>query len=153
MELKQAIIIVLSGLVGSFGFALFFRMSKKRVPFAAIGGGLTCLVYVICCIYFKNEFFQNLFPALFATAYSETLARVTKSPATPFIVIAIIPLVPGGKLYYTMYYFITSDMNACHDALMTTLRIAAGLSVGIILVSVIIREINYSKFKQIYESE
>ena len=153
MDVKEALVIIVSGFVGSLGFSLFFRMSKKKIPFTAIGGGLTCVVYVVCCVYFKNEFFQNLFPALFATAYAEVFARLTKTPSTPYIVIAIIPLVPGGKLYYTMYYFITSNNELFHTSLVQTVRIAGGLAVGIIIVSVIIREINYSKFKHFYDTE
>ncbi|MCM1544126.1 MAG: threonine/serine exporter family protein [Ruminococcus sp.] len=153
MELKEALTIIISGIIGTTGFALLFRIQPKKIVFASIGGGLTCLVYVICCIYSSNEFFQNLFPALVATAYAEIIARLVKSPATPFIACSIIPMVPGGKLYYTMYYFVINDMTQFRVTLMQTLRIAAGLAVGIILVSVIIREINYSKFKQVYEME
>lgn len=151
--IKEALIIILSGTIGCMGFALLFRMTKRKIPYAVIGGALSCFVYVVCCHYFDNEFYQNLFPALVATAYSEVLARLTKAPSTPYIAISIIPLVPGGRLYYTMYYFITSDMEAFKSALMETVRIAGGLAVGIILISVIIREINYSKFKQIYDVE
>lgn len=153
MDIKQAIIIVLSGFVGSIGFSLLFRMNKKKIIFAAIGGGLTCLVYVVAFNFSEKSFFQNLFPALFATAYSEILARLTKSPSTPYIAISIIPLVPGSKLYYTMYYLITDNDLAFKEYFLETLRIAGGLGVGIILVSVIIREINYHKFKHIYDME
>ncbi|MBQ8028302.1 MAG: threonine/serine exporter family protein [Clostridia bacterium] len=153
MDIKQAIIIVLSGFVGSIGFSLLFRMNKQKIIFAAIGGGLTCLVYVVAFNFSEKSFFQNLFPALFATAYSEILARLTKSPSTPYIAISIIPLVPGSKLYYTMYYLITDNDLAFKEYFLETLRIAGGLGVGIILVSVIIREINYHKFKHIYDME
>lgn len=153
MDLKQALIIVISGLAGTCGFALLFRMTKKKIIWAVIGGGLTCVVYVVSCHFFNHEFFQNVFPALFATAYSELFARLTKSPSTPYIACSIISLVPGSKLFYTMYYFITSDMELFRVTLFQTLRIAAGLSVGIIIISVIIREINYNKFKNIYDVE
>ena len=69
------------------------------------------------------------------------------------IAISIIPLVPGSKLYYTMYYLITDNDLAFKEYFLETLRIAGGLGVGIILVSVIIREINYHKFKHIYDME
>lgn len=153
MQLKEALIIILSGTIGTTGFAMLFRIQPKKIVFAAIGGCLTCVVYVISCRLSANEFFQNLFPALVATAYAEIIARVIKSPATPFIACSIIPMVPGSKLYYTMYYFVTNDMAVFRTTLMQTLRIAAGLAVGVIIVSVIIREINYNKFKQIYEME
>ena len=38
------------------------------------------------------------------SALAELLARLLKAPATIFLVIGIIPLVPGGGLYYTMDY-------------------------------------------------
>lgn len=153
MDLKEALILILSGFVGSFGFSLLFRMTKRKIIYAAIGGAVTCIFYVISCHYFENEFYKNLFPALAATAYAEILARLTKAPSTPYIIISIISLVPGGKLYYTMYYFITSNQELFKEYVTATARIAGGLAVGIILISVIIKEINYSKFKQIYDME
>lgn len=153
MDLRRAVIIIVSGFVGSFGFGLFFRMTKKKIVWAVIGGALTCVVYVISCHFFENEFFQNVFPALITTAYAEVCARLTKSPSTPYIACSLIPLVPGGALYYTMYYLITSDIANFRILFFQTMRIAAGLAVGIILVSVIIREINYKKFKGIYEEQ
>ena len=94
---------------------------------------------------------QNLFPALFATVYAEVMARAVKAPATPILACSIIPLVPGGKLYYTTYYFVTSDMEKFDTTLGETLQIAAGLAVGIICVSVIVHEINRNKFKHILD--
>ena len=58
---------------------------------------------------------------------------------------------PGGKLYYTTYYFVTSDVEKFDISLSETLQIAAGLAVGIICVSVIVHEINRNKFKHILD--
>lgn len=151
MDLKQTLIVVISGFFGACGFALLFRVHKRRIIWATVGGGLVCIVYVVCVRYFNHEFFQNLFPALVGAIYSEIMARLTKSPATTFLASAIIPLVPGAKLYYTMYNFIVSDMTAFHVALTETARISAGLAVGVILVSVFVHIINHRRFKQIYD--
>lgn len=151
MDLKQALIIVISGFFGACGFALLFRVRRERIFWATVGGGLVCIVYVVCVKYFDHEFFQNLFPALAGAVYSEIMARLTKSPTTTFLASAIIPLVPGGKLYYTMYYFIVSDKPAFSQALTETARIAAGLAVGVILVSILVHIINHRRFKQIYD--
>ena len=151
MDLKQALIIVISGFFGACGFALLFRVRKERILWATLGGGLACVVYVICIKYFDHEFFQNFFPALVGAVYSEIMARLTKSPTTTFLASAIIPLVPGAKLYYTMYYFIVSNQYAFRSALTETARIAAGLAVGVILVAVLVHIINHRRFKQIYD--
>ena len=149
MDLKETLIIVFSGMFGTIGFSILFRSNKNRIFCNAIGGALTCLVYVFCCDIFDNVFLQNFFPALFVTAYAEIMARVVKAPATPILACSVISLVPGGKLYYTTYYFVVGDMEKFDTTLTETLQIAAGLAVGIICISVIIHEINRNKFKHI----
>lgn len=151
MDYIEALKIILSGTIGTLGFSLLFKSNPKRTFFNALGGTITCIVYVICCELFEHEFMQNIFPALAATAYAEIMARVLKAPATPILACSIIPLVPGGKLYYTTYYFVVGQMSLFEYTLRQTLRIAAGLAVGIIIVSVIVNEINSHKFKAILD--
>ncbi len=151
MELKQALIIIVSGMLGTVGFSALFRCDKRRVLCNAIGGALTCAVYVLCCSYFDNLFLQNFFPALFVTAYAEAMARAMKAPATPILACSVISLVPGSKLYYTTYYLVISEEELFRETLKETLLIAAGLAVGIICISVIVHEVNRQKFKQIID--
>ncbi len=153
MDFRQGLITVITGMVGTVGFSLLFKAPKRRVFLNAMGGMLTSLIYVICCDGFDHEFFQNFFPALFATVYAETMARVVKAPATPILACSIIPLVPGGKLYYTTYYFVVSEMEMFRETFFELLRIAAGLAVGIICISVVVHEINRHKFKNIIDVE
>lgn len=151
MDIREAITIILSGMLGTVGFSILFRSDKNRIFCNAVGGALTSLVYVIACHFFSHIVVQNLFPALFATVYAEVMARYVKAPATPILACSIIPLVPGGKLYYTTYYLVTGDMEKFDITLGETLQIAAGLAVGIICVSVIVHEINRNKFKHILD--
>lgn len=151
MDIREVLTIVLSGMLGTVGFSILFKSDKNRIFCNAIGGALTCLVYMLACYYFDHIVVQNFLPALFATIYAEVMARVVKAPATPILACSIISLVPGGKLYYTTYYFVTSDMEKFDITLGETLQIAAGLAVGIICVSVIVHEINRNKFKHILD--
>lgn len=153
MTVREFIILLLSGLVGTLGFALLFRMRKALIGWAVLSGTLTVAVYLVCTQFFTHEFFQNLIPALVATLLSELLARLTKSPATQYITCSIIPLVPGGKLYYTMHDFIVGNLADCRIELRQTARSAAGLAVGILVVSVIIHQLNFHKFKIDVETE
>ncbi len=151
MDYIEAIKIILSGTIGTLGFSLLFKSNPQRTLFNTLGGMITCIVYVVCCDLFDHEFLQNFFPALAATAYAEIMARVLKAPATPILACSIIPLVPGGKLYYTTYYFVVGQMGLFKHTLTETLRIAAGLAVGIIVISVIVNEVNSHKFKAILD--
>ncbi len=153
MDIKQAFIIALTGMTGTIGFSVLFKSNKKRTFCNALGGALTCIVYVLCCEMFEMSFFQNMVPALVATGYAEVMARVQKAPATPILACSIIPLVPGSKLYYTTYHFVMGNMELFNETLIDTLEIAAGLSVGIICISVIVHEFNRHKFRQIFEFE
>lgn len=151
MTFTQGLIITVSGMLGAVGFSALFRCDKRRVLCNAVGGALVCVIYVICCDKSDDVFWQNFFPALFATIYAEAMARAMKAPATPILACSIIPLVPGGKLYYTTYYIVTSQPDLFRTCLRETLLIAAGLAVGIICVSVVFHEINRHKFKQIID--
>jgi uncharacterized membrane protein YjjB (DUF3815 family) len=149
MDLRETLILVFSGFLGTIGFSILFRSNRNRILCNAVGGALTCLVYALCCNAFDHIFLQNFFPALFVSAYAEIMARIVKAPATPILACSIISLVPGGKLYYTTYYCVVGDMEKFDTTLTETLQIAAGLAVGIICISVIIHEINWSRFKHI----
>ena len=143
--------IVLSGTMGTLGFSILFRVNKKRILCNCIGGAITSALYVFCCLFTEDMFWQNFFPALLATAFAETMARFLKAPTTPILACSIIPLVPGSKLYYTTYYFVVDEMDKFDATFTETLNIAAGLAVGIICVSDIVNEINRHKFRQILD--
>ena len=151
MVMSEIIRIMVSGIVGTFGFTLLFRSNKNRVIISTIGGGLVCAVYIISCHFFDHALLQNLFPALAATVYAEVMARTTKAPATPILACSIIPLVPGGKLYYTTYYFVTGETESFNECITELLRIAGGLAVGIILISAVVYELNRHKFRHILD--
>lgn len=153
MDFKQALITVLSGMAGTLGFSILFKSDKRRMFCNALGGALTCVVYLICCDIFEMEFFQNMFPALFATAYSEVMARIEKAPTTPILACSIISLVPGSKLYYTTYHFVMGNMELFDQTLIDTLKVAAGLAAGIICVSVVVHEVNRHKFRKVFDLE
>lgn len=153
MAITDIIRIVLSGMIGTLGFSIVFKSAKSRIFCCALGGAIVSAVYVACCISFDNVFFQNFIPALIATVYAEVMARIMKAPATPVLACSIIPLVPGGMLYYTTYYLVTDDDVNFAFSLSQTLKIAAGLAVGIICVSVVVNELNRHKFKQIFEDK
>lgn len=153
MEAKEIITLVFSGLIGTLGFSILFKSNKSRVFACVVGGTLVTLIYIACVNYSDNLFFQNFIPSLFATVYAEVMARVMKAPATPLLACSIIVLIPGGRLYYTTYYFVISDMVKFNSELVGMLQVAAGICVGITCISVIVHEINGHKFKQILDVE
>lgn len=153
MDWKQALIIVISGAIGSLGFAYVFQSPKRRTLINVLGGFVVCAVYVLSDYASDKEFLINFFPAVAATVYAEIMARVIKAPATPILACSIIPLVPGSKLYYTTYYFVMGQDEFFDITVHQLLEIALGLAVGIICVTVIVHEVNRHKFRQIIDVE
>ncbi len=137
MNFSQFLTLILTGTLGTFAYTLVFRMRKRLILWTVLCGFLTMALYTFCVQKTELVFWQNLFPAVFATAFAEILARVTKAPTTPYIVCSIIPLVPGGTLFYTMSHFIHGETAPFHDMLLQTLRISSGLAVGILCVSAV----------------
>ena len=66
------------------------------------------------------------------TFFAETMARVMKTPTTTFITTALVPLIPGGSLYYTMAYAFHQDAESFVTRGVATLSLAAALALGII---------------------
>ena len=83
----------------------------------------------------ENAFLTNLFATIAATAYAELMARTQKTPVTVYLISAIIPMVPGGTLYYTMNYAIAKEWSLFSEYGQRTVMIAAAMAGGIMIAS------------------
>ncbi len=135
MELVKLII---TGALGALGFAFFFNIKPKHVPFAAIGGAIATLVYALIDMAGINLFVSNFAATLVCVVYSTAMARVLKTPSMVFITAGIIPLVPGGSLFYTMSNLILGDSAAAKLYGLNTLQVALGIAGGIVIESLIV---------------
>jgi uncharacterized membrane protein YjjB (DUF3815 family) len=90
---------------------------------------------------------QNFVSAVTVAIFSEIMARVFKTPSTVFLIVGILPMVPGGGIYYTMKYCIEGNMDMFVSKLITTLGVAGAIAVGVSLVSSVVRIINANKFE------
>ena len=67
------------------------------------------------------------------------MARICKVPATLFLTVAFLPLVPGGGMYYTMEYCMRGETELFMETGLHTLALAGAIAVGIMLVSSLMR--------------
>ena len=67
------------------------------------------------------------------------MARVNRAPVTGFLLVGLLPLVPGGGIYYTMEYGISGDTINFLQTGLHTFGIAGSLALGILVVSSIVR--------------
>ena len=133
----RIVIQLLMAFLGALGFALVFGMRKRYLFLASLGGLLAWAVYLTVEALLSVEFLSGLMAAAFAVLYAELMARRLKTPATLLVIPAIIPLVPGGSLYYTMACVVRRDFAGARSYGLQTaefaLAIAAGLSLVIAL--------------------
>ena len=125
--------------VGCLGFCILFNVHGRGSVLCIIGGVVTWMLYLLGGALGCDVYVANLFASLFAAAYAEVMARVRKCPAMPYLVIAILPLLPGAGVYYTMSLGLEGNrMDAVAKGL-ETVGIAGSLAVGILLVSTVFR--------------
>ncbi|MEE1186967.1 MAG: threonine/serine exporter family protein [Acutalibacteraceae bacterium] len=143
---QTEIIQILAGFVGSIGFAILFNIRGKSLIATAIGGLFSWLLFVILSKYIKNEPFVYFIIACVISTYAEIMARVLKTPSSAFITTSLIPLIPGGSLYYTMVHAFEGDLHAFLPKAIYTMKLASALALGIIVSTSVARIFNKEFF-------
>lgn len=132
--MRTEIIQVICAVIGSLGFSFIFHLKRDKLLVASVGGGLTWLFYLLVVHRINGEFAAYFLATVFATFYAELMARVKKAPATIFVITALIPLIPGGSLYYTMEYLMQKDMGMMRSQAAETAMLALAIAMGITIV-------------------
>ena len=128
--------------VGCCGFCILFNVHGRGCVLCIIGGVATWMLYLLWGALGCDIYAANLFAALFAALYAEVMARVRKCPSMPYLVITILPLLPGAGVYYTMSLGLEGDMMDAVAKGLETIGVAGSLAVGILLVSSVFRILN-----------
>lgn len=121
------------------GFCLVFEVKRIRyIIVASLNGSLCWAVYLI--LQSAGYDVACYLAATIAVALvAEIFARVYKCPATIFLVIGIIPLVPGSGVYYAMHNLISGDYVGFANTAMQTAVYAGSIAVGVSVVTAIMR--------------
>ena len=131
MTLPEVIIGLLSAVAGTVGFAMLFRVRPKLLLPCAIGGFVAYAVYLLTKEFVDGEFFPNVTAAVVTAVYSEICAHKLKGPVQIFTIPVLVPLMPGGALYYSMYYLLAKDTTLALKHAVITLETAFGLAGGV----------------------
>ena len=84
---------------------------------------------------------------------SHILARTLKAPVTIFLVPGILPLVPGGPIYRSVYYFINDNSGLGNMYFTQTLQIAGAIAMSIFIMDSIFRQTRRYTKRQDYEEK
>ena len=121
--------------LSSLGFGVLFNIRDKNLIIASVGGALGWFTYLLSRKLQPSEIFSLFLAAMVVSIYSEIMARVFKTPVTIFIICGIIPLVPGGGMYYATLEAVKGNFDASLSKGVETLFSAGAIAIGIVFVS------------------
>ncbi len=130
----QGLIKLLSSFVGTLGFAIFMHAPRKAwLPASAIGG-VAYLLYWVLLQFSLPEAAAIFIGALLGSILGQYCARRMQMIASIFVLLSMIPLVPGLGLYRCMRFLAQEMYSAGADAgvraMMDVVMIALGLAMG-----------------------
>lgn len=135
MELTlQMLLKLISSFVGTLGFAIFMHAPKRAWLPASAVGGVAYALYWALQQFSLSEPLAIFVAALLGSLLGQLLARRMQMIATIFILLAMIPLVPGLGLYRCMRLLAQEMYSAGADAgvraMVDIVMIALGIAVG-----------------------
>ena len=157
---QTELIQIFMGFLGTFGFSILFNIRGKRLAMAAFGGFLSWALFVLLGNVIESEPVRYFLVSGAISLYAEIMARMFKTPTTTVLMTALIPLVPGASLYYTMAYALENDLEKFLSKAVYTLQLAGALALGIVITTMVVRSFNtvkkenrYGKCETIYSNQ
>ena len=136
---KTEILQIITGFLGSLSFGILFNIRGVRLFWAALAGFFSWSLFLLLAFWIPSEPIRYFIVAVTVSIYAEIMARALKTPTTTFLVSSIVPLIPGGSLYYTMNYALNEQWNLFVQKAFSTLELALALAVGIIAITTLTR--------------
>lgn len=123
--------------VACMAFTLVFNIHGMGKLICGVGGALGWLIYLLAGSTILAAFLSSAALGL----YSEVMARLRRCPVTGYLLVALLPLVPGGGIYFAMSYCMAGDIQRFLDTLLHTFGMAAALAVGAMMTSSLFRAV------------
>lgn len=129
---------ILASFVACIGFSLIFNIHGSGFILCVLGGAISWTAYLACLHFGYNDLIAFFCAGVISSVYSEAIARIRKFPAISYLVISIIPLIPGSGVYYTTNYLVRGDMSGFAAQGTHAISIAGVIAVGILMVSTLV---------------
>ncbi|MCF0142289.1 MAG: threonine/serine exporter family protein [Parasporobacterium sp.] len=126
---------VIFSAIGTAAFALIFGVDKKHYIYCAAAGGAGYAVYAV--LYYTHaagDAVSILAGTVMVSILSRIFAVVLKVPTTIFMTTGIFPLVPGVRLFWTVYYLIVNIPQQAGAYGLSALKAAGAIVLGIVLI-------------------
>jgi uncharacterized membrane protein YjjB (DUF3815 family) len=124
---------------GSIFPVILFNIDKRKIWWAGLCGVIGWIVNII--IYYKtgSPVIASFFGALAVGIYSESMARILKTPAFEFSIPGIFPLVPGIAAYNTLTFILQKNLIEALNKGFQTVAVGGSIGFGIMLSSAVFK--------------
>ena len=140
MELLQEFFLAcLWAFLACVAFGLVYNIHGVGILICGLGGALGWFVYLAAQALSSGSILAAFLAAAVIAVFSECMARLRRCPVTGYLQVALLPLVPGSGIYYSMRYCVAGDNELFLSTLFNTLGMAASLAVGAMLASTVVR--------------
>lgn len=124
----------LFSVIACMGFVLVFNIHGYGNLLCAIGGGITWASFCLVQSLGGHELLCYFIATVTASLFAEIMARLRKYPAISYLIISLLPLIPGAGIYYAAQEAVRGNAVEFVAKSTNTLYIAAVMAVGILLV-------------------
>ena len=134
------VIQLVAAFVGTVGFSALFGAPRRYYLYCGLAGMAGWAVYLLVAMS-HSVVGAAFFAALAVAAISHIMAKICRCPVTVFLICGIIPLVPGGGIFWTAYYIVTEQLRMAAETGFVALKVTIAIAGGIILASGIINKL------------
>lgn len=134
------VIQLVAAFVGTVGFSALFGAPRRYYLYCGLAGMAGWAVYLLVAAG-HSVVGAAFFAALTVAAISHVMAKICRCPVTVFLICGIIPLVPGGGIFWTAYYIVTEQLRMAAATGFVALKVTIAIAGGIILASGIINKL------------
>jgi len=117
------------------GFSIIFNVPRKEILLCGLTGIIGWIVFTLITYFVTDSIVvSTFFSAVTVTALARFKSEIRKMPSTIYMIPGIIPLVPGLRLYFTMFYVVNGEFGNAAYSGATALSIAGVIAVGLLVV-------------------
>ena len=119
---------IVMAMIGALGFGLLFHISGSRL-----------ITIMLAMQWYDNRVTAFFVSTLATAALAELLARLLKAPVITLLVPMLVPLIPGGDLYYTTLALVQGDTAGFARYGTLFIEEAGAMAFGVILVACLVQ--------------
>lgn len=142
---------LIAAFIGTVGFSVLFGTPRKEYLPCGIIGTIAWALFIILWKKAGLSFFEaTLVSSLVTTFLARQEAVIRRCPNTVYLITGLFPLIPGGGVFWTVYYMASRQFHQALQSGVLALSVAFAIVLGIVLVSGIPRHFKWKwHFKSI----